>query len=51
MTIFLAWTCVFLIVGMWLYLSGASMLWTYLKQRRLGDDDSSYGAQEGRWSE
>lgn len=52
MTISSSWPYVILIsVGcLWLYLSAASMLGGYLKQRRMadtlwyGDDDSTYGA-------
>lgn len=41
-----AWAAVILVGGLWLYLSAASMLGSYLGQRRAAEDRLS-GAPEG----
>ena len=53
----IAWISVLIVGAAWLYLSGASMVVAALKRltiratikTTLLDDDSTYGAEEGRW--
>jgi hypothetical protein len=44
--IYIAWATVLSVVGIWLYLSAASMLGTFLKQRREADEQE---ARRIRW--
>lgn len=46
-TLWYAWAVVLFVALLWLYLSFASMVGTFLKQRRRGDDEATYGAGEG----